>query len=632
MSRRSCDLPGRDNHGIPCLRKARPVPSAFNFDASPFDALHPDERQLVRRSVDIEYFREGAVILSPGTEPTHLFVVIKGHVQQWDGDEQQASFGPDDCFDGRGLVAGQVSSRFIASEEVVVYRLAKAAVSTLIASNATFGALLFADLSNKLGALAERRSQHELQSLTMARVDQAYLRPVYFVDADDDIATVARAFHEQRTTNVLVRDTACTPPRLGIFTVTSLPKAIMSGVPLDQLPVRELANFKLVTIRPSTPLFDALALMIRHRIHRLVVAEGEQILGFLQQLDLLSYLSNHSYLITLQILEATDIATLRTAAEQITRLIGVLEHSGTRVGMIARLVQELNATLFERAWQLIAPADLIANSCLFVMGSEGRGEQLLKTDQDNGLILRNGYQCTHDLAELCDRFSSALAEFGYPPCPGRIMVSNPDWRHSEDDFARTVRDWLFTPTADHLMSLAIFLDAHSVAGDAALLAGVREQIWRFASDNAGTLGRFAGAIDAFSTDSGWWNRILHRGDGGKEQLDLKKAGIFPLVHGVRSLAFEYRIPATGTVERIEALLAGGHLPADLGPVLVESLHFFMGLKLRAGLQALEQGRVAGSGIALDKLGSLDRDLLKDTLAVVKRFKVYLRQHFHLDVI
>jgi len=608
------------------------VPSAFNFAASPFDALDAEERQLVRRSVDIEYFREGAVILSPGTEPTHLFVIIKGHVQQWDGDEQQASFGPDDCFDGRGLVAGQVSARFLASEEVVLYRLAKAAVMTLIASNATFGALLFADLSNKLGALAERRSQHELQSLTMARVDQAYLRPVHFVDADDDIVKVAGVFQTQRTTNVLVRDNACTPPRLGIFTVTSLPKAITSGVPLDRLPVRELANFKLVTIRPSTPLFDALALMIRHRIHRLVVAEGEQIIGFLQQLDLLSYLSNHSYLITLQILEATDIATLKTAAEQITRLIGVLEHSGTKVGMIAKLVQELNATLFERAWRLVAPDDLVANSCLFVMGSEGRGEQLLKTDQDNGLILRNGYECLHDLGAICDRFSAALAEFGYPPCPGNIMVSNPAWRHSEDDFARTVRDWLFAPTADNLMSLAIFLDAHSVAGDASLLSGVREQIWRFATDNAGTLGRFAGAIDAFSSSSGWWNRILHLGDGGKEQLDLKKAGIFPLVHGVRSLAFERRIAATSTADRIEALLAGGHLPADLGTDLVESLHFFMGLKLRTGLQALEQGRPAGSGIALDKLGSLDRDLLKDTLAVVKRFKAYLHQHFHLDVI
>lgn len=608
------------------------MPSAFNFAASPFDALQAEERQRVRRSVDIEYFREGAVILAPGAEPTHLFVVIKGHVQQWDGDEHQATFGPDDCFDGRGLVAGRASSRFVASEEVVLYRLARATVLALIASNATFGALLFADLSNKLGALAERRSQHELQSLTMARVDQAYLRAAHFVDADQDVASVARVFHEQRTTNVLVRDTTVSPPRLGIFTVTSLPKAIMTGVPLDQLPVRTLANFKLVTIRPSTPLFDALALMIRHRIHRLVVAEGEQILGFLQQLDLLSYLSNHSYLITLQILEANDLATLQTAAEQITRLIGVLEHSGTKVGMIARLVQELNATLFERAWQLIAPADLVANSCLFVMGSEGRGEQLLKTDQDNGLILRNGYECLHDLGTLCDRFSAALATFGYPPCPGNIMVSNPDWRHSEDGFARTVREWLFAPTSDHLMSLAIFLDAHSVAGDAALLEGVREQVWRFAHDNAGTLGRFAGAIDAFSTDSGWWNRLLHRGDSGKELLDLKKAGIFPIVHGVRSLAFEHRIAATGTADRIEALLAGGHLPADLGTDLVDSLHFFMGLKLRAGLQALEQGRAAGSGIALDKLGSLDRDLLKDTLAVVKRFKAHLRQHFHLDVL
>ena len=346
------------------------MPTAFNFAASPFDCLDADERDLVRRSVDIEYFREGAVILAPGQEPTHLFVLIKGHVQQWDGDEQQGSYGPDDCFDGRALVAGQASSRFVAAEEVVTYRLAQQAVSALIASNATFGALLFADLSNKLGALAERSSQHELQSLTMARVDQAFLRPAHFVDAEASITEVARVFQEQRTTNVLVEDRIGVAPRLGIFTVTSLPKAILHGTPLDRLPVRELASFDLITVRPDMPLFDALALMIRHRIHRLVVAEGEgierRIVGFLQQLDLLSYLSNHSYLITLQILQAERIETLKEAAGQIHRLIGVLHRSGTRVGMIARLVQEINATLFERAWQLIAPPELVANSCLFV--------------------------------------------------------------------------------------------------------------------------------------------------------------------------------------------------------------------------------------------------------------------------
>ena len=108
----------------------------------------------MRDSVDIAYFRAGETLLDPGIEPAHLFVVIKGHVSQFDGDEQVATYGPDDCFDGRSLVAGRASSRFVAAEEVVAYQLAKAAVNALISRNATFGALLFSDLSIKLGALA----------------------------------------------------------------------------------------------------------------------------------------------------------------------------------------------------------------------------------------------------------------------------------------------------------------------------------------------------------------------------------------------------------------------------------------------------------------------------------------------
>ena len=95
--------------------------------------------------------------------------------------------------------------------------------------------------------------------------------------------------------------------------------------------------------------------------------------------------------------------------------------------MIASLVQELNAALFERAWRLIAPAELVANSCLFVMGSEGRGEQLLRTDQDNGLVVRDGFDAA-GIDEACRQFSAALERFGYPECPGHIMVSNPAWR------------------------------------------------------------------------------------------------------------------------------------------------------------------------------------------------------------
>src|SRR5450830_1439047 len=160
------------------------MPNAFNFSASPFDCLAPDEQRLVRDSVDVAYFPEGETILDLGIVPTHLFVIIKGFVTQFDGNEVITTYGPDDCFDGRGLMSGKVSSRFVAAEEVVAYQLAKRAVGDLIASNATFGALLFSDLSNKLSALSERQSQHELQSLTMARVDEAFVRPAHFVEAD----------------------------------------------------------------------------------------------------------------------------------------------------------------------------------------------------------------------------------------------------------------------------------------------------------------------------------------------------------------------------------------------------------------------------------------------------------------
>src|SRR5262245_9333216 len=220
------------------------MPNAFDFSASPFDCLDADAQRMVRDNVDIAYFRDDETLLDAGIEPTHLFVIIKGHVSQYDGDELVATYGPSDCFDGRSLVAGRASHRFVAAEEVVAYQLAKATVNQLISRNATFGALLFSDLSNKLGAIAQRHSQREMQALTMSRVGDAFLRPAHTVEADADIVSVARLMQAQRTSSVLVRD----GDRLGIFTNTGLQRAIVDSRPLAQLPVRTHATFDLVTI------------------------------------------------------------------------------------------------------------------------------------------------------------------------------------------------------------------------------------------------------------------------------------------------------------------------------------------------------------------------------------------------
>ncbi len=605
------------------------MPNAFHFSASPFDCLTADEQRLVRASVDIAYFPEGAVVLEVGAVPTHLFILIKGYVTQTEGDEVLATYGPDDSFDGRGLVAGRASSRFVATGEVVAYQLAREAVNELIARNTTFGALLFSDIGHKLSVLAQRPDQHQRQSLTLARVDEAYLRPAHTVGADCDIVTVVKLFQAQRTTSVLVTGLA---GGLGIFTNTTLQRAILDGRPLTELAVGELASSPVVTVRASDTLGDAMALLLRVRVHRLVVlGEGAQVLGILEALDLFSFLANHSHLITVQIEQAPDLETLAQAAGQITRLIGALYRSGTRIGLMAKLVQQLNARLFERAWAMVAPAELVAHSCLLVMGSEGRGEQLLKTDQDNGLLLRDGYSPPPDLQAICQRYSDVLARFGYPECPGHIMLNNPAWRGTASEFTQRARQWLLLPEADSLMNLAIFLDAHAVAGDGTLLDQVRRGLMAVATDNDALVARFASAVEQFGGAAGWWTRLLGLGHEAR-QINLKKAGIFPIVHGVRSLALVRQVAATGTAERVAALVADGTLDAALGQELMQSLHFLMGLRLQAGLAEIDTHRTVTGNVDPQLLSSLERDLLKDALAVVKRFKALLHQRLRLDLL
>ena len=128
-----------------------------------------------------------------------------------------------------------------------------------------------------------------------------------------------------------------------------------------------------------------------------------------------------------QIDAAQTLAELQPAARQIDTLIVESRAAGVPIERIAATVSGLNARLFARAWSLLAPPEWVANTCLVVMGSEGRGEQLLKTDQDNALLLRDGFEPA-GIDVIAERFIAALIDFGYPRCPGNIMLSNPLWR------------------------------------------------------------------------------------------------------------------------------------------------------------------------------------------------------------
>ncbi len=465
--------------------------------------------------------------------------------------------------------------------------------------------------------------QREMLSLVTARVRDAYVRKPFYVDGALDLVSVCRELATQGLTNALVRDGS----RLGIFTTTNLRDALLREVPPAALAVREVAQFDLIDVHPDAELFEALWLMVRHRVHRLLVRDGDKVLGLLSQLDLVSFVANHSHIIALQIDDAGSVAELKAAAERIDAMLTLLHDGGIKIERIARLVGELNRRLFARLWSLVAPADLVVNSCLLVMGSEGRGEQLIKTDQDNALLLRDGFE-PPQLEDIAARFAAGLAELGYPPCPGRIMVTNPLWRCSTARFRETMREWIYGADPDGPMHLAIFFDAAAVAGDAELLLGVREHLERILAGSDAFLARFAAAADQFDEPQRWWARLAPRSD--EQALDLKKLGTFPIVHGVRALSLQHHVRESGTAERLRRLVELRQLDPDLGRDLLEALHYLMASKLRHQLRQRAAAQPADNLVRPTELSTMDRDQLKDALAIVKRFRTLLRQRFRLD--
>ena len=471
--------------------------------------------------------------------------------------------------------------------------------------------------------------QREMLSLVTARVRDAYVRKPHYVEGSLDLVSLCRELSQRGLTFALVRDQGEQGERLGIFTTTDLRDALLRDTPPQALPVREVAHFDVVSVQADSEVFEALWLMVRHRVHRLLVRDGTQVLGVLGQLDLVSFVANHSHVVALQIDEAVSVAELRAAAARADEMVALLHGSGIRIERIARLVSEMNARLFERAWSLIAPPDLVANSCLVVMGSEGRGEQILKTDQDNALLLRDGFQC-EGLAEVAQRMNAALAEFGYPPCPGGIMLTEPLWRQPRAAFRATLRGWLYGADPEGPLRLAIFLDAAPVAGDAALLEAARTYLDSIVAGNDAYLARFAAAADQFHEPGHWFTRLMQSRD--EQPLDLKKLGTFPIVHGVRALCLQYGVRERGTAERLQRLVELQRLDATLARDLVDALHFLMRLRLSHQLRQRAGGQAPGNEVRPSALATLEREPLRDSLAIVKRFRAFLREHFRFDTL
>ncbi len=595
----------------------------FDFNYAPFNYLSNPERVMLQKAVDIAFFHNGESIIRPEEPIEFLYVVMKGLVKEIGADGDVVSlYHPRDTFEARGLIEGVSHHQFVVEEEALVYTIPKDVVLKIIESNPRFGAYCYASVADKFASLSNSKNESEFESLFTAKVRDAYRDNPTWLEGSDSVFRAAEVLKERKTKSALVRHEG----KIGVFTESAFRDIVIAGA-LSSDAIHNWAAFNLISIDIDDFVFNALLRMTTFKIQRVVVTENGQPIGTLEQIDVLAYFSNHSHLVAQRLERAKTIDELVDIAGQMTDSIRLLRNNGVRAPQLAQLMQVLNSSLFEKAWRILAPADLYDNSCLIVMGSEGRGEQILKTDQDNALILRESVN-PEEAAEVAEQFSATLARLGYPPCPGKIMVNNPAWRKTLPEFKKMVSGWCHAPDGEAMMNLAIFIDAKAVAGDVAMLAEVKEHLQKRMINDAGMLMAFARAVDQFESQSkGFFSQLLNR--GGSEKMDIKKMGQFPVVHGIRALSLEARIEETNTFERIRHLVQLNVIDEALGQDVAEALSYIMDLRFSANLHILESGSGTPNQVDFANLSTLERDLLKDALQVVKRFKNVIRHHFHI---
>lgn len=596
----------------------------FDFSHAPFDCLTSAERERLSRHVDIAYFPAEQCLHEAGSIVETLYVVIKGLVAEQDEGDSTALYGPQDSFDSRSMLSGKAQHRFLATEDSLVFCIPRAVILDLTQRNPVFGAFFYQQVAARFAALANRPIQGQLQSMLMSRLDSAYLSPALWLDATDTVLAAAELMKQHHASCVLVRDTAQGP---GIFTRSDLRDFVIGRQDAASSSLGPLAKRPLHTIEATDYLYRAQLAMTTHTIQRLVVMRNDAVIGVLEQVELLSFLSNQSHIVIAQIERARSIEELRTASNGMEELIGLLHGNGVKVTMIADLLCELRRHLLARLFTLIAPPGMLEHVCLLVLGSEGRGEQILKTDQDNALLIENGYEAP-ELDQVCQRFTETLLDFGYPPCPGGIMLSQPEWCCSQSHMRQRLLEWIRSATAENVMKLAIWADAQAVAGNAALLEPVR--LASLPELDAPFLARFALPVMQFDVPLNFFSRLVLDAGSDKDRLDIKKGGIFPLVHGLRSMAVKAGITTPNSYQRIEELVSARLLPSELALDLRETLSFLQGIRLQHGIHAIRAGRRADNLIDPEVLSTLDRDLLKDALGVVKRFRQHVEHHFQLQ--
>lgn len=611
----------------------------------PFAQMEEEALGFLAQHLELGYYPAGAIILDPAqSAPVTFFIIQRGSVQvvpfnrSQRGDPQPVNLGPGECFSvGALLEKRAVMSPYTAAADTFCYELAADRFPELLERSPVFSAFATRYLTSML---RESRKLLRMNFTSAAAEQQAMNRPLGALVArtavtcppQTGIGDVLRIMQGRKIGSMLVVDAE--NRLVGIFTRHDvLDRVALAQCDLSR-PISEVMTPHPLTLPAEASAYEA-ALLIAHRgIRHVPVCDDGRLVGVVTERDLFALQRVSLRAINRTIADAVSIDELRRAAEDIRRLARSLLGQGVAAEQLTLIISTLNDALTCRILDIERTAFGLDGLrwCWLAFGSEGRYEQTVSTDQDNGLIF-DGEEPPESLRQRLLPFAQAvnrdLDACGFPLCRGNIMAGNPQWCLSLEEWRQQFGRWIDNTDPQALLGAVIFFDFRPLHGDDSLARALREHLIGLARGNS----RFQRQLAQYALEArpplGRISDFVTEDAGDyRGTIDLKKSGARLFTDAARVLALAAGVAHTSTAQRLRQ--AGPLLNMPPGEVasIIEGFFFLQGLRLSAQM-AKAPAEYGVNRIHPDRLNEVDRRILKESLRQARKLQSRLELDYRL---
>jgi len=440
----------------------------FISQYQPFDQLPEEALVEVVKSIEISYYRADSMIIEYGHKIHDLYFIRSGVVEIYRRKgELYNRLDQGELFGQMGLLANnKVRLPAKAVKDTLVYCIPESIFHDFCERYEAFS-----DFSEVEGTIrlkqAVEDNNDDANSLTTSKVKTLLSRDLVMLKSTTSIQDVAKVMAEEHVSAALINDPAITDEEgnnfVGIITQHDLcAKVIAMGMSVDN-PVSDVMSTELMSLDHNAYISEAMLMMLRYNVHHLPILKNKQPIGLIEVADIIRYESQNSLLLSGSIFQQQNIEDLVLLSNQLKDCFVRMVNEDANSHMIGSAMSEIGRSFKQRLLELAEEelGEPPVPYCFLALGSMARDEQLIVTDQDNGIILDNSYDDAEhgEYFEKLSKFvCDGLAACGYTYCTGDIMATNPEHRKTQAQWEECFADWIDNPNPQALLNCSIFFD------------------------------------------------------------------------------------------------------------------------------------------------------------------------------